>query len=129
MNDRFVFNEPETIVEAKARKRRLEADIADIGRQLSLRNRKAKGRMMPADEYLHWRARTRNVLVCKETEQRFLKDWIIERRRRLVSAKLDIEDADDPLDVLVAVRTELARPQPRLGLLAEAIEQFLNHAA
>lgn len=126
---RFEFDEPISISDAKARKRRLEIEIADIGRQLSDRTRKRNGKALSASEYEDWRHRTRNVLLRKEAEQVYLKDWILERRRHLAGRKLDIEDVDDPVDILVATRTELMSEQPRLGLLVDVIEQFLTHSA
>ncbi len=123
---RFDFDEPSSIADAKARKRRLENKIADISLQLANKVR----RRMTSEQFQDWRRRTRNALMMKEAEQRFLKDWIVEQRRQLVAAKLDIEDATDSIDILIAVRTELQRGErARTGLVLDVIEQYLTHSA
>lgn len=126
---RTQFEEPSSIYEAKSRKRVLEAQIADIGRQLADTQRKRGDKAMPAQDYVQWKMRTRYALNRKEAEQVYLKDWILDRRRQLTGQKLDIEDVDDPIDIIVAARSELLSEKPRLGLLLDVIEQFLTHSA
>jgi hypothetical protein len=127
------FNEPHTIGEARARKRILERDIMNIERQLAEPVRYDNDRVLDIEEYRRWRSKAHSSMVFKKTEHAFLKDWIVERRRRVNADEVGIFEADDPREVLVKTRLALKKAldgdDSALGAIYNVIDQFLQHAA
>lgn len=131
--ERYAFDPPKNMKEAKTRKRALERDIANISKQLSDPTRKDKrGKKLSTKDYLRWRGQARASLVFKQVEQVFLKDWIKERRRVIAAGELGVFDPNDPNHLLQVTREKLLEAKgqaPGLGELFDLIDQYLQHAA
>lgn len=127
------FPAPQSIKEALGRKRVLEGDILNIERQLGEKVRSEHGRALSLGEYKHWRAKAHSSLVYKKTEQTYLKDWIINRRKEIQTGKLGIYRNGSAEDLLQRVLIEfgkLDRDEPtKIPALRSMIEMHLKHEA
>lgn len=131
--DRYQFPVPESIHDAKIRKRLLERDILNITKQLADGDRRDRsGKRLVLSDYRRWRSQARASHIFKQTEQVYLKDWIVERRRTLQASALGIFEPNDPRALLMQVRTLLGDEEDRsseMGLLLDTINQFFQHVA
>lgn len=127
------FQAPQSIKEALGRKRVLEGDILNIERQLGEHTRTEHGRVLSLGEYRHWRAKAHSSLVYKKTEQSYLKDWIVSRRKEIQTGKLGIYrsgSANDLLQRVLIELTKLEKDEPtKLLALKSVIEMHLKHEA
>lgn len=123
------FAEPESIAEAKRRKRELLLDILSIEQQLTSNTEDGKNKQ----EYQQWRAKAHKSLVFKKAEHLVLKDWITERRRLVEAKELGIWNPNDPREILLRTRAALLRALDgddlELGAVYNVIDQFLQHEA
>ncbi len=135
--DRYRFDEPKTMAEAQERKRILERDVRNIERQLKDREKRDRnGRLLDKKSYLKWRKGARSSEIFKKTEQAYLKDWIVERRRAIQAGELGIFDPNDPREMLLRARLALrgildgkSPEELEVGKLYDTIDQYLQHAA
>lgn len=131
---KYTFNPPGSIMEANDRMRELFIDIMNIEKQLSQGEKRGfDGRLLPRNEYKSWRSRTHASLVYKRTEYHDLKAWILQRRREVEAAEVQINNPNDPRDVLLAVRALLRDllddnvDHGDLGVVYNVVDQHLQH--
>lgn len=134
-HEKYNFEEPTTIREAKDRLMILLTDIRSIEKQLTdFERRDRSGEVLSREEYLRWRSRTRASQIFKQTEYARLKDWILERRRSIEAEEIDIERVNDARDILRAARIILRKAIDKgapadVGRLYNVVDQYLYHAA
>ena len=93
---RYRFDVPATIPQAIRRKRSLEAEVGAINFQLSDKKRRGKnGEVLPADKYDEWARGAKASRLHKESEIRFLKDWIAESRINVERRRLGVHESTD----------------------------------
>jgi hypothetical protein len=128
--DKYHFEEPKTMKEARKRLRETTTNILNVEKQLGDENR--RNRMDPS-EYLEWREKTKSAKIFMISEQQALKDWIFERRRKLTAEHYDIWGHDDPRSLLQQAvaegRLALAGKDNDLAKVLELAELCLNHDA
>ena len=133
-SSKYRFVEPVSIRDAKDRLKALLLDIRNIEKQLGDHIRTNRdGVELSPKEYVAWHSRTRASLVYKQNEYQELKDWVLERRREVESKEVDIEDPNDPRELLLAARAVLRSvldgDEPDdIGLVYAVIDQHLIHA-
>ena len=128
------YRPPTTIAEAKARKRALEAEIADISAQLKDTMRFDKEHnLIEGDALEEWREKARRSQLYKQLEQVYLKDWIADRRRKVLNNEVGIFESD-ALEYLQRARLVLRRildgdspKDAQAGETFNVIEQYLLH--
>jgi len=134
-SSKYRFIEPASIRDAKDRLKALLLDIRNIEKQLGDHVRTNRdGVELSPKEYVVWHSRTRASLVYKQNEYQELKDWIRERRREIESKEVDINNPNDPRQLLLAARAVLRSvmdgDEPDdIGHVYAVIEQHLIHAA
>lgn len=132
---KYEFEPPASIRTAQLRMRDLLIDIMNIEKQLSHAERRGPdGKPLSKQEYRHWRSRTHASLVFKRAEYTDLKAWILNRRREIEAAELNIRDPNSPRDVLMACRALLRDlldsgvKHEDLGVVYNVVDQTLQHA-
>lgn len=129
------YRSPPSLSQALRWKRELEKDIWNIERQLAEKTHFDRGlnRLLTSKEYQSWRKSAHARLIYKKTDHSFLKDWIVEQRRRIDADEIGIHDPNDPRELLqrtkVAIGKALDGDGADLGVLYNVIDQYLHHAA
>lgn len=132
---KYRFVEPVSIQDATDRLKALHLDMRNIEKQLGDHIRTNRdGVELSPKEYIVWHSKTRASLVYKQHEYIELKDWIKRRRREIDSKEINIEDPDDPRQLLIAARAVLRAvmdgDEPEeIGQVMTVIEKHLTHAA
>jgi hypothetical protein len=128
--DKYQFNPPTAMKDAKERLRDVTTNILNVEKQLGDEGRKAR---MGPSEYQEWREKTKAAKIYMISEQQSLKDWIFERRRALQAEMYDIWSHKDPRALLqqaiVEGRLALAGKENDLSQVLELAELCLNHDA
>ncbi len=134
--NKYRFNPPETIREAKERMLILLRDIWNIEKQRGDAVRYTReGVELTPEEFQNWRSRISASHVFKKTEYQELKHWIKERRRELDAKEAQIEDPNNPRELLLLAKQVLDQilagnlDPDKIGRAFSVIEQYLVHAA
>lgn len=129
-SEKYDFPPPTSLKEAKERLNEVTTGILNVEKQLG---DKRRAKALPPADYEAWREKTKSARIFMIAEQRFIKDWILDRRRRLLGKTCEIWPDADPRTMLRRVLTE-GRSYVRgdantLVEVLDAIDLYLNHDA
>ena len=129
-SEKYDFTPPTSLKEAKTRINDVTTGILNVEKQLG---DKRRVKAMPPAEYETWREKTKSARIFMIAEQRFLKDWVLERRRRLLGKTCEVWPGDDPRTMLQRAVTEgrkyIRGEVNTLADVLDAIDLYLNHDA
>ncbi len=129
-HDKYDFEHPRSLQEARARIDTITVGILNVEKQLGDVRREHS---MGADEYEAWRERTKAARIFLVAEQRFLKEWVHERRRLLLAKDSQVWPGDDPRSMLrravLEGRKHLRGERNQLIAVLDSIDLYLTHDA
>ena len=128
--EKYEFEVPQSLKEAHERLGDLTIGVMNVEKQLGDRRRAAR---MEEDEYETWRERTKSAKIYMVAEQRFLKDWIKDRRYHLLAKQAAIWPENDPRTMLRRAVQEgrkcLRGERHALIHVLDTIDLYLTHSA
>lgn len=129
-SDKYEFAAPASLKEAKDRVRELTTGVMNVEKQLGDRRR---SKTMPEPAYDTWREKTKAARIFMVAELRFVKEWMLERRRKLLAKDADVWPPTDPRTMLQRAVTEgrkhIRGEENALAEVLDAIDLYLNHDA
>ncbi len=124
------FEKPTSLRQARDRLREITTNIMNVEKQLGDRRRE---RTMKGPDYDTWREKTKAARIFMVSEQQFVRDWILERRRQLDSKKVGIWPHNDPRSIIqrtiVEGRKALAGEGNELAAVLDQADLYLTHDA
>jgi len=128
--EKYDFKLPTALKEAKQRLNIITTDILNVEKQLGDRRRT---KTMPEAEYDSWREKTKAARIFMVAEMRFLKTWVLDRRRRLLAKDSEVWPEMDPRTMLRRVviegRRHIRGEANTLVEVLDAVDLFLTHDA
>ena len=129
-SEKYDFTPPTSLKEAKTRLNEITTGILNVEKQLG---DKRRAKSLPVADYESWREKTKSARIFMIAEQRFIKDWILDRRRRLLGKTCEVWPDSDPRTMLrraVAEGRKYVRGEENnLVEVLDAIDLYLNHDA
>lgn len=128
--EKYEFAVPSSLKEAKERVSELTTGVMNVEKQLGDVRRR---RMIPEHEYETWREKTKAARIFMVAEMRFLKEWMLERRRRLLAKDGDIWPTTDQRTMLhrllIEGRKYIHGEENTFVEVLDVVELYLNHDA
>lgn len=128
--EKYDFRIPVALREAKIRLNIITTDVLNVEKQLGDRRRV---KTMSEADYDSWREKTKAARIFMVAEMRFLKTWILDRRRRLLAQDSGVWPEMDPRTMLRRVVIEGRRyirgEANTLTEVLDAVDLFLTHDA
>lgn len=129
-SDKYEFAHPASLKEAKDRVRELTTGVMNVEKQLG---DKRRPKTMPEPAYDTWREKTKAARIFMVAELRFVKEWVLARRRRLLDKDADVWPPSDPRVMLQRVvvegRKHIRGQENSLVEVLDAIDLYLTHDA
>jgi len=124
--EKYAFDIPTSIREAKARIHKLTISIMNIEKKLGDRKKDS------GSEYNLWRSKATSARIYMVSEKMGLKQWIAERRQKLLADEVAVAGTEDPRELLKAVLREarkcLRGEEHNLPKVLNVIDTHLNHS-
>lgn len=123
--DRYTFERPASVKDAKTRMRALLNGIRDVQMQLGDKARRDK------KDYAKWRMKAMASLAYKESEYGYLKDALVDLRREATAKVADVWDPNDPRHLLMRLRSEVDKKEKgkehRLPDVLDVVDRYFEH--
>lgn len=123
--EKYAFDPPTSIREAKSRIRKLTISIMNIEKKLGDRKRDS------GPEYNTWRSKATSARIYMVSEKAGLEAWVAERRQEMLGGEVGITKLDDPREILRAALREsrkcLRGEKHNLPRVLSVIDTYLNH--